>query len=111
MDALMVGGRGQVVVMDETVVGMHAADGWSMDSMTISKRGATARRTSTATSKKMIKKGHLKRLPARTVHRGERAQRNSFILRKKPAAANAAKRPAAHVAKKPAAGRNLKNSG
>ena len=111
LDAVQVGGRNEVVVMDETVVGVHAKDGWSLNTKGIGKRGATARRASRRTTKSLVLKGHLKRLPARTIGRGEQAQSKSCNLRKKPAAATVVKKPAGHVFKKPAAQRNLKNNG
>ena len=42
----MIGGKHQVVVMDEAVVGVHAEDGWTGDSRGINKAGAEQNRSS-----------------------------------------------------------------
>ena len=46
LDARMIGGKHHVVVMDETVVGVHAEDGWTGGWRGINKAGAEQNRSS-----------------------------------------------------------------
>ena len=82
LDALMIGGaKGDVVVMDETVVGTHPSDGWSFQTKSISKGGgATARTTPQGKTKKLVRKGVLKKLPARTLYKTQKVVKGSFQL-------------------------------
>ena len=119
LDARVIGGKHQVVVMDEAVVGVHAEDGWTGGSRGINKAGAEQNRSSERKNiNKMIKSGAMKRLPARTLHHKEKASSSSpFIVNKRPAS-SFAKKPAACVMKKPAMApakrpkkKNLKSNG
>lgn len=121
LDELMVGGKNETVVIDETVVGVHPEDGWSFEGKGVSKKGAVQKRISPQPqTKKLVKKKVLKRLPARTVYKTQKIQRGSAMLLQKKPAGLAMKKPAssrpaspsssAPVQKKPAAA-NLKNAG
>lgn len=117
--SLKIGGPNEIVVIDETVVGVHADDGWSADTKTVNKSGARAPRTTprsgSAGSKRLIKKGVVKRLPARTYYRTQMVQKNNYVLKMKPGSvmkrpAGVKKRPAnTAVKKRPAT--NLKSNG
>ena len=114
LDSLMVGGSGIVCVVDETVVGVHPSDGWIGETRTINKKGSVHRRTRSQVSKKLIKKGVLKRLPARTYYtKSQKVQKKSPKLLKKSVTVmktNIKKKPSSkRVNKKPAS--NLKNNG
>ena len=87
-DALALGGPGDVVVFDETVVGLHKGVSTGAD-----------RHRSSSRSKPLVRKRIAKKLPARTVWK----RPSGAQLRKKPAAVAATGRPSAAVAKKPAA--------
>ena len=113
LDALVVGRGGETVVVDETVVGLNEEDGWATDTKGISKRGARqARLNRQGRTAMLVKKGVLKRAPARTIYRTQEIVKNSSSLRLKPVAANTtmkmSKKPAV-ILKKPSA--NLKNNG
>ena len=114
MDLRMIGGgKDEVAVIDETVVGINGEDGWSFETKGINKGGAKqTRKTQNYRTRQLVKKGILKRYPARTVYRNEKIQKHTFALSKKPASASAMKKAA--VKKKPAAVQiqpNLKNNG
>jgi len=104
-----VGNENVYVVVDESVVGVFD-DGWSFESAGISKRGAKPRKQPKSRTKKLVRKGVLKRHPARTFYtKTQKVQKNSFMLKQRPAG-TIKKKPAAKAAnKKPAA--NLKNAG
>ena len=106
-----VGGRGITVVVDETVVGVHAEDGWASQTQGVNKGGSKPSRTSRRTTKKLVKKPVLKMLPARTIFRTQRTERRTYKLQKKPSACLRKKPSSATspVVKKPAA--NLKTAG
>jgi len=115
LGARMIGGDPRdVVVIDETVIGVHDHEQRSAATPTISKGGKKAKRSRPwVSTKKLTRKGILKKLPARTFYpKTQRVQRDSPTLLKKPAAkAQMRKKPAssARMAKRPAA--NLKNAG
>ena len=111
----MIGGKHQVVVMDEAVVGVHAEDGWTAGSRGINRAGAEQNRSSERKNvNKMIESGAMKRLPARTLHHKEKVSSSSpFIVNKRPASSNTAhimKKPAIAPAKRPKKN-NLKSNG
>eukprot|EP00972_Heterocapsa_arctica_P090990 13425140-Heterocapsa_arctica.AAC.1 len=56
LDALMIGGKGQVVVVDETVVGVNSEDGWSEQNRGINKSGAMQTRSGPRATKKLVRK-------------------------------------------------------
>ncbi|CAE7258973.1 unnamed protein product [Symbiodinium sp. CCMP2592] len=106
MDCRVVGGKKETVVMDEAIVGVHPEDGWSVGSRGINKAGAEQTRTTARLErKKLVSKGAMKRLPARTLHGSEKASRTGPQLLKKPASTHM-KRPCGvmkTILKKPAA--------
>ena len=104
-----VGGKDVVVQVDETVVGIHAGDGWADGAKGINKR-TLYKRKGVRNTKFLVKKKVLKRLPSRTVYRTQEVQPASFKLKKKPSSAvgSVKQRPAASM-KRPAA--NRKNNG
>ena len=116
---LIIGGPSETVVMDETVIGVDKSDGWAFDTKGINKRGPTQMRTCTQRTKKLVKKGVPKRLPARTVYKTQKMKPGTFELCLKASALKATaawqamqgpsakKKPAAN--KRPAA--NLKSNG
>jgi hypothetical protein len=87
-NGLQIGGKGEVVVFDETLVGLHKAI----------HSGADRTRT-TPRSPAAVKKRILKKLPGRTIWRAAAA---STVLRRPAAASTVMRRPAAHVMKRPA---------
>ena len=109
--ARVLGTAEATVVFDETVVGVHKEDGWSFESKGISKRGARQSRTTPRRTATLVKKGILKRLPARTVYNTQRVSASShkLIMKKPSSSCVTVKKPAGAVIKKPAA--NMKNNG
>ena len=104
MGALKVGGRNEVVVLDECIVGIHPEDGWALGSKGINKAGAEQNRKSERKDvNKLVHHGAMKRLPARTLLPGEKAVSSSSILiKKKPASVSRVQKKPSSVLKKPA---------
>ena len=104
LDALMIGGaKGDVVVMDETVVGTHPSDGWSFQTKSISKGGGTAARATPRNTKKLVRKGVLKKLPARTYYKTQKVVKGSFqLVDKKKASMKTTGKGRKHAAKQTA---------
>jgi len=101
---LMIGAPREVAVIDETVVGIHADDGF--ESFTHKGIGKFSPRVRTSTrSKAVVRKKILKRLPARTIHK-KPASSTTSLLMKKPAGTSIYKKPASstttQLMKKPA---------
>jgi hypothetical protein len=102
-NGLQIGGKGEVVVFDETLVGLHKGI----------HSGADRTRT-TSRSESAVKKRILKKLPGRTIWRGARKRpaaasavmrrpaAASAVMRRPAAASTVMRRPAAHVMKRPA---------
>jgi hypothetical protein len=92
-NGLQIGGKGEVVVFDETLVGLRKGI----------RAGADRTRT-TSRSESAVKKRILKKLPGRTIWRGARKRpaAASAVMRRPAAASTVMRRPAAHVAKRPA---------
>ena len=110
LDAFMVGGKTYTAVCDETVVGVHADDGWNFEAKGINKRGGTQKRKRPwATTKKLLKKGVLKRLPARTYYKTQKVMKYKLATPKKKVKKTINKKRGQKVVKRPAA--NLKNNG
>ena len=77
----MIGGAGFTVVCDETVIGVDKSDGWSVESKGINKHGTKQTRKTPRT--KTFNNKVVRRLPARTLHRHQKIQANSFTLKGK----------------------------
>ena len=85
LGALVVGSPSEVVVFDETVVGIDAEDGWKALTKRINKKGRGTQRSQPQNRTQMlVAKRVLKQLPARTVDRNQKARANSHKLIRKP---------------------------
>lgn len=80
---LMIGGKDEVVVLDETAVGVHAEDGFSFAPKGIGKFTSAVRTSLRA--RYIVKKRIAKRLPARTVWRKPASATPMKRIRNKPA--------------------------
>ena len=113
MNARVVGGKNQTVVLDECVVGVHPEDGWATGSKGINKGGAAQNRTSERKNiDQLVADKVMKRLPGRTLHGVEKVSKTSpMLINKKPASrlmkkpSSVFKKPSGSLKKKPASTR------
>lgn len=83
LDGLAIGGKDDVVVIDESVVGFHPGDTATV-SRGIRKAHPQVRRTSRKT--RAVKQRILQRFPARTIWKKPTANQKRFVVKKRPAA-------------------------